>query len=294
MEENENTTPEDSPTGQPASPGESAGQMVRTARERAGIPVDKLCTDLRIAPSTLEAVETGDYNSLAGPPYVRAMLVSLSRYLRLDQKEILEAYARESGNKPEAPIISPYKDDSPTHARAHKQIFILLLAVLLFILLLIMGKVTTTSESLGPSSPPVAGEDTLLSLEPLNETGSGPGEPAAADTGADAGADTLDAAEGGEGEAGEEAQEEVEEEETNRDTRVRLLGIVDSIWIRILPAGRREVSDYLSATRPMEFTHSDAITFITRQGRTVRVLLDDTTIVPSRRRFVVDGNKVTY
>jgi hypothetical protein len=84
MEDNENNASE---TPQPASSAAakpSVGHILRSARERAGIPADRLCADLRIAPSTLEALETGNYGVLAGAPYVRAMLVSLSRYLRLD------------------------------------------------------------------------------------------------------------------------------------------------------------------------------------------------------------------
>ena len=40
----------------------------------------------------------------------------------------------------------------------------------------------------------------------------------------------------------------------------------------VLPAGAREVSQYLRRNKSIEFTHGDAITFITRQGGTVQVL----------------------
>jgi hypothetical protein len=66
------------------------------------------------------------------------------------------------------------------------------------------------------------------------------------------------------------------------------------VWIRVLPAGEREISQYLRTNRALEFTHGDAITFITRSSRTVRVFVGDTSIVPTRRRFKVDGDQVTY
>ncbi len=280
MEENEKNTSENPQSGVPAAGKSIVGRTLRSARERAGISADRLCADLRIAPSTLEALESGNYGVLAGAPYVRAMLVSLSRYLHLDQKDLLQAYAEESGNKPAAPTISPYKDDSPTHARAHKQIFILLLAVLLFVLLLIMGKFSTGDEALEPAVP-TAPADTLLNLDPLPEPEDPAPMPPEGDTET---TDTSAAA----------ILDEEDEAEGPRETRVRLLGISDSVWVRVLPAGQREVSDYLSSTRPMEFTHTDAITFITRQSRSVRVLLRDTVIVPNRRRFVVDGERFGY
>ena len=163
MEDTENTSPDlsENDATESAAPRVSAGQKVRQAREALGIPAAKLCADLRISPAALEALEAGDYGKLAGAPYVRATLVSLSRPLRLDSKELLQAYAEEtgSGQATSAPV-SPYKDDSGTHARAHKQIFILLLAVLLFVLLLIMGKVNTSAPEPESTAPPATGTDT--------------------------------------------------------------------------------------------------------------------------------------
>jgi hypothetical protein len=168
MEDTENPTPEENAPQPDPRPRMGAGRMVREARERAGIAASKLCADLRISPATLEALEAGDYGRLAGAPYVRAMFVSLSRHLHLDTKEVLKAYGEETGGQGGATAVqvSPYKDDSGTHAKAHKQIFILLLAVLLFILLLIMGKVNTFSPGEEPEAPPAVA-DTLLKIDPL-------------------------------------------------------------------------------------------------------------------------------
>jgi cytoskeletal protein RodZ len=282
MDNTENQTPEETapqPDPAPRAPLLSAGTLIREAREKAGIAPAKLCADLRISPATLEALEAGDYGKLAGAPYVRAMLVSLSRHLRLDSRDVLKVYAAEVGGQPDPTVqVSPYKDDSGTHAKAHKQIFILLLAVLLFILLLIMGKVNTSSPETEPEAPPAA-TDTLLNLDPIPEDDSLPEDSLGV-------ADTLSVAVPPRGAS-------VEEDEV-RETRVRVTALVDSVWLRVLPAGSREVSQYLRLNRSLEFTHDDAITFITRLGRTVRVIVNDSAIIPVNRRFKVDGIQVTY
>ncbi len=264
----------------------SAGNIIRGAREKAGIPAAKLCADLRIAPATLAALEAGDYSKLAGPPYVRAMLVSLSRYLRIDSRDVLKAYGEEAGDTDttaSAPI-SPYKDDSGTHAKAHKQIFILLLAVLLFVLLLIMGKVDTSAPEPEPAAPAVTA-DTLLNIEPPGDTAfSLPAESSFME-------DTTAATSGFA--AVPDADSTEPEEPENPETNVRIIALSDSIWLRVLPAGARETSLYLRVDRPVDFNHAETITFITRKGGSVRVIAGDQEKIPSGRRFKVDGAQIT-
>lgn len=293
MENNEHPTPDDRTHGHesPGStkPRRSAGDLIRAAREQAGIPVAKLCADLRIAPATLTALEAGDYSKLAGPPYVRAMLVSLSRYLRIDSREVLKAYSEEAGDTDtttSAPV-SPYKDDSGSHAKAHKQIFILILAVLLFVLLLIMGKVNTSSPEPEPAEQPVAA-DTLLNIAP-------PGDTAFVDPPADSSllADSTLTSDVSAGEVESGGTEATEEEPENTETKVRVIALTDSVWLRILPAGSRESSLYLRLDRPVDFTHAETITFITRKGGSVRVIAGDQEKIPSGRRFKVDGDQIT-
>jgi hypothetical protein len=81
--------------------------------------------------------------------------------------------------------------------------------------------------------------------------------------------------------------------EESHETRVRVLGLSDSVWLRVLPAGDREVSVFLRRNRPQDFQHEDAITFITRQGGAVRVFLGDTSVVPDKRRFKIDGAEIS-
>jgi cytoskeletal protein RodZ len=293
MDDIEKTSPDTPPedgAAEEAALRPGAGQRVREAREALGIPASKLCADLRISPATLEALEAGDYAKLAGAPYVRAMLVSLARPLRLDSRELLQAYADETGSRQAASApVSPYKDDSGTHAKAHKQIFILLLAVLLFVLLLIMGKVNTSAPTPQPAPPPATGSDTLLKIDPLPEVDSLP-----ADTTGDTSRVDSARAPAAKAAAPAPATAESGDSEVARETRVRVLGLGDSVWLRVLPAGDRELSIYLRRNKPREFRHRDALTFITRQAGAVRVFLGDSSIVPDKRRFKIDGDQISY
>ena len=279
MDDTENT-PRNEDAAEPTAPRASAGRKVREARETLGISAAKLCADLRISTATLEAIEACEYDKLAGAPYVRATLMSLARALRLDPRELLDAYAEESGSRQatSAPV-SPYKDDSGTHARAHKQIFILLLAVLLFVLLLIMGKVNTSAPTPEPAAPPATGTDTLLNIDPVPESDS---------LTVDSAAGALDE------DTTRAAATKVAEPEASHATRVRVFALGDSVRLQILPTGDRERAVLLHRNVPRDFENHDAITFITRVGGMVRVVVGDSSFVPDKRRFKVDGNQISY
>jgi hypothetical protein len=79
----------------------------------------------------------------------------------------------------------------------------------------------------------------------------------------------------------------------NTQTRVRLVALSDSVWLRVLPAGSRESSRFLLLDKPADFNHNNAITFITRKGSSVRVTAGESEEIPTERRFKVDGDQIT-
>jgi cytoskeleton protein RodZ len=301
----------------PATPRVPAGQLLREARTRAGLTVASIATDLRVSSALIEAIEAGDYSKFAGAPYVRAMMVSISHRLRIDSKEVLLAYGAETGAEP-TPVaaVSPYKDDSKTHARAHKQIFILLLAVLLFVLLLIMGKVNSSSPDDEASSAAPAQSDTLLNVDPIGDADSLALDSLGLDS---AGSDSLSAAKDSvaspkpaktltpatkpvaaaavtapvstETSAAEPAKEASAAKEPTA-VQVRALG--DTVFVRILRAGRRESSRTLPPGQTIDVQHNDVIVFITRTSNSVEVTAGGTVVIPDKRRFKVAGTSITY
>ncbi len=120
--------------------GPSVGQIIKDARHAAKLDSAKVCNDLRISPSVLEALEEGKYHLLSGDPYIRALLGSIGRYLGLDSQKLIQNYNSQIGAVEAAPMVSPYKDRAHTYTTAHKQIFIAVVLILLAGLIVIVAK----------------------------------------------------------------------------------------------------------------------------------------------------------
>ncbi len=124
----------------PPAPENSTGKTLKAARVSAKIDITKICADLRISPTVIQALENGEYQLLPGDPYIRALLGSVGRYLGLDPIALIQTYNHEIGAQQTAPSIAPYKDRAHTYTAAHKQIFIGVVAVLFVGLFLLIGK----------------------------------------------------------------------------------------------------------------------------------------------------------
>ncbi len=268
---------DDKPQSEPtpaASPG--AGAQVRAARTAAGIDPAKLCADLRISTAALEALEAGQYDRLPGEPYVRALLVSLARYLGLDAHKLVQAYQAEIGVTATSAPITPYKDLSQNHVLAHKQIFILLLAVLLFAMLLILGKINSsggkaaaTKSRAADTTSVVPPPDTLPDADSLLPPGDS----------ADEEDDSVAA---------------IKPAPPPIRNRVVVKPRVDSVWIRVLLAGKPETDKLLTLGKQMEVVHDDTITMIIGKHRGVILNFADTTVIPARKRFRIIGKRISY
>jgi cytoskeleton protein RodZ len=299
MADSENPASENNSAGEsPKAPRVTAGQMLRDARVRAGLTTAKVSGDLRISPTVLEALEAGDYAKLSGGPYIRALIVSLSRHLRLDAKDVLAAYAAEIGTEPTvAAPVSAYKDESKTHAKAHKQIFILLLAVLLFVLLLIMGKVNSSSSDDGEPEAP-ANSDTLLNIDPVMDDSLALDSLAMDSTTVDTLPllDTVASVKPGKAavKAAETAAPAEPAVPAKEPTTVRVQALSDSVYVRVIRSGKRESSRTLAPGQSIEVKHNDVITFITRNSSSVEVTAGGTVVIPDKRRFKVSGTSITY
>lgn len=77
----------------PASAGESPGLSIRKAREAAGLSLDELAAQTKLARPTLDALERDDYGSLLEPVYVRGYYRKCAKVLNLPEQQLLAAYA---------------------------------------------------------------------------------------------------------------------------------------------------------------------------------------------------------
>jgi cytoskeleton protein RodZ len=77
-------------TPEGSAPGESAGTLLRRAREAAGLHVASLAVSLKVPVRKLEALEADRYDLLPDAVFVRALAASVCRTLKIDAQPILE------------------------------------------------------------------------------------------------------------------------------------------------------------------------------------------------------------
>lgn len=90
----------------PAAPS-SPGTTVRGAREAAGLSVDDVAQQLKLAPRQVQALEADEYDKLPGRTFVRGFLRNYARLLGLDANALLAALPDGSTASLDRPAISP-------------------------------------------------------------------------------------------------------------------------------------------------------------------------------------------
>ena len=88
----------------------SAGALLHAAREAAGMTIDAVAQQLKLAPRQVRAIEEGDFTHLPGRTFVRGFIRNYARLLRLDAETVLGALP--------AGTASPNLDSPPLHATA--------------------------------------------------------------------------------------------------------------------------------------------------------------------------------
>ena len=100
---------ENDPTAAADSPGTDAPQAeaapwerLRAAREAAGVPIEEIAGWLKLPARRLVALEAGDWSAFPSPAYVRPMVASVCRHLKLDAREFLRDWPDHSDGAPGA------------------------------------------------------------------------------------------------------------------------------------------------------------------------------------------------
>jgi cytoskeleton protein RodZ len=68
----------------------NAGAMLRAAREKQGLHIAALAAAIKVAPSKLEALESGQLDQLPDLTFARALAQSVCRVLKVDAKPVLD------------------------------------------------------------------------------------------------------------------------------------------------------------------------------------------------------------
>jgi cytoskeleton protein RodZ len=82
----------DGESAQPATVARSDGQLT-AARAAAGLTVAEVARQLKLSASQVEALESGNYDRLPGPVFVRGFLRNYARLLKLDPAPLLAEIA---------------------------------------------------------------------------------------------------------------------------------------------------------------------------------------------------------
>jgi cytoskeleton protein RodZ len=78
----------------------SVGTLLRDARERAGLSLDAVAQQLKLAPRQVRAIEEDDYARLPGRTFVRGFVRNYARIVRLDPDAVVGALPRGEATSP--------------------------------------------------------------------------------------------------------------------------------------------------------------------------------------------------
>jgi cytoskeleton protein RodZ len=85
---------DDNPSAAVAAPMPSpraSGAMLAHAREAAGLSIEQVAAQLKLAPRQVRALETGDFAALPGRTFVRGFVRNYARFLDIDTDSVLAA-----------------------------------------------------------------------------------------------------------------------------------------------------------------------------------------------------------
>ncbi|MHB8493340.1 MAG: RodZ domain-containing protein [Casimicrobiaceae bacterium] len=92
----------------PATLSGSAGAALRAARVAAGLPLDAIAQQLKLAPRQVQALEDDDYQHLPGRTFVRGFARNYARFVHLDPDAVLALLpAGEAAPALERPTLAP-------------------------------------------------------------------------------------------------------------------------------------------------------------------------------------------
>lgn len=95
------------PTITSAEDPRDAGTILRETREAAGLSLDMVSQQLKLAPRQVKALEDGEFELLPGRTFVRGFARNYARLLQLDPEAIVNALPGAAGSGLDAPPLNP-------------------------------------------------------------------------------------------------------------------------------------------------------------------------------------------
>ena len=107
-----------------ASPGASAGELLREARERAGFSLETLSEQLKVTPRRIELLEANRLDQLPDVVFVRALAQSMCRHLKIDPGPVLAMLPQPRGARLEeihVGLNAPFRQGTAQAATADSE-----------------------------------------------------------------------------------------------------------------------------------------------------------------------------
>lgn len=138
------------------------GEIFKETRKKIGISIEEVCNDLEVTPAQIDNLEAGNINAFKDVFFLKDLIANYSKYLNLDQDQIIEAYDSfmfdytskipieeilsrtkefELQTKDVKKILSPYTKKQKENS---KQRTIIIVAIILTSLLILGGIVYVT------------------------------------------------------------------------------------------------------------------------------------------------------
>jgi cytoskeleton protein RodZ len=166
-----------SATGQDTSDSDTAGRMLRTAREAAGLHVAALAVAMKVPVKKLEALESDRLDLLPDAVFVRALASSVCRNLKIDPAPILARLPRH-----DVPKLGDAQRsiNTPFHRAGEERVWVLPASLkqpaLVLTLLLVLAAValwsvpewhTESAQQVGQSADDVTPTQAVAATEPF-------------------------------------------------------------------------------------------------------------------------------
>jgi cytoskeleton protein RodZ len=164
----------------------SFGEQLRLAREARGISLREISEQTRISMRYLEAIEANDFKRLPGGIFNRSFIRAYAKYIGFDEKEAVEAYAREMRDQGEAPDEQPSISHRPqvyTDGGSTRSPLVTLLLTILILSILSLGVYALLHWWQRPQAAPTGSNLTPTAEAPRTTPSQSGANPAASTTG---------------------------------------------------------------------------------------------------------------
>lgn len=158
----------------------SVGEILAAERRRQGKSLNDVVEGTKIRSRLLDALESGRYEELPSPAYVKGYIQSYARFLEIASEPLLEQFRMEASNyegkrsAADRYLDIPHETLVPERTRAHaipRQVWIITAAVALVVILVVcvITRLVTAGTGTMPTNPTAGTSDVTASPGPTGE-----------------------------------------------------------------------------------------------------------------------------